>query len=83
MNLARNIRTGRKNVGFTQDELATILSIPTREIVDWEDDKSIPTDMQLIYLSRILDIPCDVLIHGNIETEVSEVKIDIRAEKLL
>lgn len=83
MNLAKNIKTARKNCGYTQDELACILSVSTVEIKTWENDKSIPTDRQLVFLSQVLDIPINRLINGNVTRENGQVKIDIRTEKLL
>ncbi|MFR5709191.1 helix-turn-helix domain-containing protein [Faecalitalea cylindroides] len=63
------ISTNRKLKHMTQRELADILSISDKTISKWETGLSVPDSEMLISLSKVLDIPVNVLLEQNLHTE--------------
>lgn len=64
MTLNEQIKTIRKEKGYTQEMLAEQLNLSRQAIAKWESGKSFPSTENLIALSRILEIDIKNLI-GN------------------
>ena len=60
--LAENIRTYRKERGFTQEQLAEALGVTTGAVYKWEAEKSLPEIGMLVELADFFDVSVDVLL---------------------
>lgn len=70
-----NLKTLRKQKGFSQEELATRLHVVRQTISKWEKELSVPDADTLIRLAEILDVSVSELLGEKIEKEnaVSDV----------
>lgn len=66
--LNENIRTIRKNKGFTQEDLANRLHVTRQTISKWEKGYSVPDAEMLTGLADILDVPVSELLGGRVES---------------
>jgi len=76
--LAENIRIYRKNMGFTQEQLAERLGITLGTISKWERGTSEPDLLYVMQIAELFHISVDALIgftmHGNnVETEIERI----------
>ncbi|MBO4251890.1 MAG: helix-turn-helix transcriptional regulator [Clostridia bacterium] len=62
MKFGKNFREARKQIGYSQKEVAEKLNIHQSNVSDWENDVSRPEYEKLIELSRIYDISIDDLL---------------------
>ncbi|MBR5959644.1 MAG: helix-turn-helix transcriptional regulator [Clostridia bacterium] len=76
--LAENIRVYRKNMGFTQEQLAERLGITLGTISKWERGTSEPDLLYVMQIAELFHVSVDALIgftmHGNnVETEIERI----------
>lgn len=64
-----NLKTLRKQKGFSQEELATRLHVVRQTISKWEKNLSVPDADTLIRLAEILEVPVSELLGEKIENE--------------
>ena len=64
-----NLKTLRKQKGFSQEELATRLHVVRQTISKWEKNLSVPDAGTLIRLAEILEVPVSELLGAKIENE--------------
>ena len=64
-----NLKTLRKQKGFTQEELATRLHVVRQTISKWEKNLSVPDADTLIRLAEILEVSVSELLGAKIENE--------------
>lgn len=64
-----NLKTLRKQKGFSQEELATRLHVVRQTISKWEKNLSVPDADTLIRLAEILEVSVSELLGGKIENE--------------
>lgn len=64
-----NVKTLRKQKGFSQEELATRLHVVRQTISKWEKNLSVPDAGTLIRLAEILEVPVSELLGAKIENE--------------
>ena len=67
--LSDNIRTVRKNKGFTQEDLASRLHVTRQTISKWEKGLSVPDAEMLSKLADELEVSVSELLGAKIETE--------------
>ena len=67
MELAGQIRRRRKELGLSQEELATCIYVSRQTISNWETDRTYPDVESLLLLSALFDTTVDELIKGDIE----------------
>ena len=83
--LGRNIKTYRKNKGFTQEELAELLNITPQAISKWESESGLPDVSMLIPLAQVLGVSTDALLGYDSISEneeiISRVKETVNAIK--
>ena len=60
--LSENIKTIRKSMGLSQEELAVRLHVVRQTISKWETGLSVPDAELLIALSEILETPVSTLL---------------------
>lgn len=66
-----NLKTLRKQKGFSQEELATRLHVVRQTISKWEKNLSVPDADTLIRLAEILEVSVSELLGAKIENENS------------
>lgn len=64
-----NLKTLRKQKGFSQEELAARLHVVRQTISKWEKNLSVPDAGTLIRLAEILEVPVSELLGAKIENE--------------
>ena len=64
-----NLKTLRKQKGFSQEELATRLHVVRQTISMWEKNLSVPDADTLIRLAEILEVSVSELLGAKIENE--------------
>lgn len=75
--IGENIKTMRRKCGFTQEELATRLSVTPQAISKWENGNGTPDISQLVPLAQIFGITTDSLLgvvsatYGDAHTEAT------------
>jgi transcriptional regulator with XRE-family HTH domain len=80
--LAENIRNYRKEMGFTQEELAERLGITLGTISKWERGSSEPDIDYIMDLAEIFRISVDVLIGFSMKGNTPEMEVD-RIDKII
>ena len=66
-----NLKTLRKQKGFSQEELATRLHVVRQTISKWEKNLSVPDADTLIRLAEILEVSVSELLGTKIEKNIS------------
>ena len=74
-----NLKTLRKNKGFTQEELAARLNVVRQTVSKWEKGQSVPDSEMLVRLAEIFEVPVSQLLGGPIEPDAQP---DALAEQL-
>ena len=64
-----NLKTLRKQRGFTQETLAERLNVVRQTVSKWEKGLSVPDAELLVKLSEILEVPVSTLLGRRIEGE--------------
>ena len=64
-----NLKTLRKQKGFSQEELATRLHVVRQTISKWEKNLSVPDADTLIRLAEVLEVSISELLGAKIENE--------------
>lgn len=78
---SENLKTLRKQKGFSQEELASRLHVVRQTISKWEKNLSVPDADTLIRLAEILEVSVSELLDSKIETKNGNVTNDV-AEQL-
>lgn len=60
--IGNNIKTFRKSKGFTQEELADLLSVTPQAVSKWESESGLPDVSMLIPLAQVLGVSTDALL---------------------
>ena len=61
-NLGSNIRTYRKNKGYTQEELAVMLGVTPQAVSRWESEAGLPDVSMIVPIAQTLGITTDTLL---------------------
>lgn len=74
---SKNLKTLRKQKGFSQEELASRLHVVRQTISKWEKNLSVPDADTLIRLAEILEVSVSELLgskieNGNVTNDVAE-----------
>lgn len=62
-----NLRTLRKEKGYSQEELANRLNVVRQTVSKWEKAQSVPDAEMLVKLADILEVPVSTLLGERIE----------------
>lgn len=75
--LNENIRTIRKNKGYTQEELATRLHVTRQTISKWEKGYSVPDAAMLSDMAEVLEVTvAELLGTGKIDPEQADAVVE-------
>lgn len=83
MELARQMKTKREQLGMSQDEVAKAIFVSRQTISNWETDKTYPDVQSLLLLSQLYDVPIDELVKGDAARIQQVVEQDSRKMRLL
>lgn len=70
--LNENLKTLRKEKGFSQEELAIRLNVVRQTISKWEKGLSVPDADMLQRIAEIFEVPVQTLLGARIETEAGQ-----------
>ena len=76
--IGNNIKAYRKNKGFTQEELADLLSVTPQAVSKWESENGLPDVSMLIPLAQILGVSTDALLGYDSMSENEELITRVR-----
>lgn len=79
MTLGEKITKQRKELNYTQEQLADILGVSRQSISKWESDISYPETEKLIELGKLFDCSMDYLLKEEV-TEKGDVQTSILTE---
>lgn len=74
MELGKQIKKYRGELGISQDVLAEKIYVSRQTISNWENDKNYPDINSLLRLSEVFHVSLDILIKGDIEEMKEEIK---------
>lgn len=77
-----NLKTLRKQKGFSQEELATRLHVVRQTISKWEKNLSVPDADTLIRLAEILEVSVSELIGEKIENENTTSDVAVQLSRI-
>lgn len=77
-----NLKTLRKEKGFSQEQLATRLNVVRQTISKWENGMSVPDAELLIQLAEVLGVSVSDLLGKKIEITEGQNEIDVLASEL-
>lgn len=81
MTLGEKIAKQRKELNYTQEQLAEILGVSRQSISKWESDIAYPETEKLVQLGKVFDCSMDYLLKDEI-TEKDEVQTSVLSEKV-
>ncbi len=76
--ISSNIKSFRKDRGFTQEELADLLNVTPQAVSKWESGSGLPDTSMLIPLAQILRVSTDALLGYDSLSENEEVVNRVR-----
>ncbi|MBQ6876857.1 MAG: helix-turn-helix transcriptional regulator [Oscillospiraceae bacterium] len=71
--IGENIKTARKKLNITQEDLATKLSVTRQAVSNWENGKTEPDIETLTKIAQIFDISIDKLV-GGVPKEIKQLR---------
>ncbi len=74
--LAENLKQYRKNINFTQEQLAEVFGVTTGAVYKWENNLSIPDINTLIDLAKFYNVSVDALLGYQIQESSVEAIIE-------
>lgn len=77
MSVGKRIKFFRKEMGYTQSELAEILGVSMQAVSKWETETGMPDVSVIVPLARILNISTDILLGVSDNEGVNEI-IELR-----
>ena len=77
-----NLKTIRKEKGFSQEQLAVRLNVVRQTVSKWEKGLSVPDAELLIQLAEVLNVEVSDLLGKKIEVKESEEQVDVVAAEL-
>ena len=80
MELGKQIKRYRSELGMFQDTLAEKIYVSRQTVSNWENDKNYPDINSLLRLSEVFHISIDILIRGDVEKMKKEFDIQTYKE---
>ncbi len=71
---AKNLKELRVKNNLTQEELADSLAVSRQAVCMWEKNKRIPKIDRLAEVSKIFEIPIDLMISDDLTFQASDLK---------
>lgn len=80
MELGKQIKKYRGELGLSQEMLAEKVYVSRQTISNWENDKNYPDINSLLRLSEVFQVSIDILIKGDVEKMKEEIKQEDRQQ---
>jgi transcriptional regulator with XRE-family HTH domain len=80
MTLGEKLKSARKSVGWTQEQLADKLMVSRQAITKWESDKGMPDIENLKKLSKLLNISIDYLVDDGEKIDLTVLREEINLD---
>lgn len=77
-----NLKTLRKNKGFTQEELAQKLNVVRQTVSKWEKGLSVPDADSLQKIAEVLDVPVSQLLGADIANDENKNEVAEQLAKI-
>jgi transcriptional regulator with XRE-family HTH domain len=74
MELGRQIKKYRGELGLSQEMLAEKIYVSRQTVSNWENDKNYPDINSLLRLSEVFEVSIDILIKGDVEKMKEEIR---------
>lgn len=74
MELGKQIKKYRSELGLSQDGLADKIYVTRQTISNWENDRNYPDVRSLVMLSTVFGISLDTLVKGDLEEMKEQIK---------
>lgn len=74
MTFGEKLKEARKNAGYSQEQLAEMLTVSRSAIAKWETDKGMPDINNLKMISQALNISIDYLLDDGTKLDLSVVR---------
>lgn len=78
MELGKQIKKYRSELGISQEGLAEKIYVSRQTISNWENDKNYPDVNSLLRLSEVFQVSIDILIKGDVKKMKEEIKKEDR-----
>lgn len=80
MTLGKKLKSARKEVGLTQEQLADKLIVSRQAVTKWESDKGMPDIENLKQLSNLLNVSIDYLLDNGQSLDLSVMREPINLD---
>lgn len=74
MKIGEKIAKARKDINFTQDQLAELLEVSRQTISKWESDLAYPETVKITKIADVLKVSCDYLLKEENSAKVEATK---------
>ena len=74
MEIGKQIKKYRTEMGLSQDKLAEKIFVSRQTISNWENNKNYPDVKSLLLLSSLFNVSLDMLVKGDLEKMKEEIK---------
>ncbi|GFZ33202.1 transcriptional regulator [Clostridium zeae] len=74
MEIGKQIKKYRMQMGFSQEELSEKIFVSRQTISNWENNKNYPDMKSLLLLSDLFSVSLDILVKGDLEEMKEKVK---------
>jgi len=72
--IGEKIAKARKDINFTQDQLAELLEVSRQTISKWESDLAYPETVKITKIADVLKVSCDYLLKEENSAKVEATK---------
>ncbi len=87
MEIAKQIRKHRTELGISQEELADRIYVTRQTVSNWENERSYPDIRSLVLLSTVFGVSLDILVKGDVKQMKEQIKEEeicvLRKESLI
>lgn len=80
--LNENLKTLRKNKGYSQEQLAVRLNVVRQTVSKWEKGLSVPDAQMLMEIAEVLSVSVNELLGNDIEQETKKDTLEVIAQEL-
>ena len=80
--LNENLKTLRKNKGYSQEQLAVRLNVVRQTVSKWEKGLSVPDAQMLMDIAEVFSVSVSELLGNDIEQETKVDTLDVIAQEL-
>lgn len=72
--IAKNLKTLRKSINYTQKELSKALEVPSGRYQAWEEDRAEPNICMIVKLAKYFEVSTDDLLNKELISVTTGVK---------